>query len=50
MPCIATLAAVKKTLGGLRWALATLLTQTGLAWLAACLIWQTGSALQLFWG
>ena len=50
MPCIATLAAVKKTLGGLRWALATLLTQTGLAWLAAFLIRQTGSALQLFWG
>ncbi len=48
MPCIATLAAVKKALGGFRWALATLLTQTGLAWLAACLIWQTGSALLRF--
>ncbi len=48
MPCIATLAAVKKALGGFRWALAMLLTQTGLAWLAAFLIWQAGSALLRF--
>ena len=50
MPCIATLAAVKKALGGFRWALAALLTQTTLAWLAACLIWQTGSVLLRFFG
>ena len=45
MPCIATFAAVKKALGGLRPALAMLLTQTVIAWLTACLIWQIGNFL-----
>ena len=43
MPCIATFAAVKKALGGLRPALAMLFTQTMIAWLAACFLWQAGS-------
>lgn len=48
MPCIATLAAVRKTLNSWPRTLAMLLTQTGLAWLAAHLIWQIGSALLRF--
>lgn len=48
MPCVATLAAVKKTLNSWTRAFVMLLTRTGLAWLAAHLIWQTGSVLLRF--
>lgn len=48
MPCIATFAAVKKALGGLRPALAMLFTQTMIAWLAACFLWQAGSYILRF--
>lgn len=41
MPCVATLAAIRRELGGLRYALVIMFFQTAVAWLVAFIIYQT---------
>lgn len=45
MPCIATLAAVRREMGGLPAALLVLAVQTGIAWLVAAAVYQVGLLL-----
>ncbi|MEG0391394.1 MAG: ferrous iron transport protein B [Anaerovoracaceae bacterium] len=42
MPCVATLATVKREMGGWRYALSVVLFQTGVAWVVSCIIFQVG--------
>ena len=42
MPCMAAVAAVKRELGGLKYAVAAMAAQCGVAWVVACLIYQVG--------
>ena len=42
MPCMAAVAAVKRELGGLKYAVAAMAAQCGVAWIVACLIYQVG--------
>lgn len=42
MPCFAAVAAVKRELGGLRYAVAAMAAQCGVAWIVACLVYQVG--------
>lgn len=43
MPCVATLATVRREMGGWRYAFGTVLFQTGVAWLVAFLVFRVGS-------
>lgn len=43
MPCMATFAASRRELGGVRYALLNALYHTGIAWLAACVVYQVGT-------
>jgi ferrous iron transport protein B len=43
MPCVATLAAVKREMGGMKIALAVVLFQTIVAWIVAFIVYQVGS-------
>lgn len=45
MPCIATLAAVRREMGGMKAALAVVLFQTLVAWIAALIVYQVGSLI-----
>lgn len=44
MPCVATMAAVRREVGAGR-ALVYMLTQTAVAWVVGCLVFQVGSLL-----
>ncbi len=43
MPCVATLATIRRELGGWHYAILTVLFQTGVAWIVAFLIYNVGS-------
>ena len=43
MPCVATLAAVKRELGGWGYALLVVLFQTSVAWVVSFMIYKVGS-------
>jgi ferrous iron transport protein B len=45
MPCIATMAAIRKETGSWRWTAFSLLYGLGLAWALALVIYQLGSLL-----
>lgn len=45
MPCVAAMAAVKREMGGYRYAASVMLFQTCVAWLVACGVYQIGSLL-----
>ena len=42
MPCFAAVAAVKRELGGAKYAVAAMAAQCGVAWIVACLVYQIG--------
>lgn len=42
MPCIATLATVRREMGGWKYAIGTVIFQTGVAWVVACIIYNVG--------
>ena len=42
MPCFAAVAAVKRELGGMKYAVAAMAAQCGVAWFVACLVYQIG--------
>lgn len=42
MPCFAAVAAVKRELGGIKYAVAAMAAQCGVAWFVACLVYQIG--------
>ena len=42
MPCFAAVAAVKRELGGMKYAVAAMAAQCGVAWLVACMVYQIG--------
>ena len=41
-PCVAAVNAVRRELGGLRYALGVMVCQTGVAWVVATLVYQAG--------
>ena len=45
MPCVATLATVRREMGGMKYALLVVLFQTGVAWIVSFLIYNIGSLL-----
>lgn len=45
MPCVATLGAIRRELGGLKYAMVVMLFQTSVAWITAMLIYQLGSLI-----
>lgn len=45
MPCVATLAAVRREMGSIRGALATVTFQTGVAWIVAFIVYNIGKLI-----
>lgn len=45
MPCVAAMAAVKREMGGYRYAGSVMLFQTAVAWVVACIVFQIGSLI-----